>query len=99
MSITHEAAPSASSPGGAGPAAADFSPYAAFSREEWSALRGKIPVPLAEAELEQLQGIDEDLSLDEVADILKETIAEEKNADEKLNKIAKSKINEEAGVA
>lgn len=69
MSITHEAAPSASSPGGAGPAAGDFSPYAAFSREEWSALRGKIPVPLAEAELEQLQGIDEDLSLDEVADI------------------------------
>ena len=39
------------------------------------------------------------LGLKEVADILKKTIDEEKTADEKLNKIAKSKINEEAGVA
>lgn len=38
----------------------------------------------------------ESLGLTEVADILKQTIDEEKSADEKLNKIAKSKINEKA---
>lgn len=37
-----------------------------------------------------------ELGLNEVADILKETIAEEKNADEKLNKIAMGKINQKA---
>lgn len=38
----------------------------------------------------------ESLGLKEVADILKQTIDEEKSADEKLNRIAKSKINEKA---
>jgi type I pantothenate kinase len=46
-----------------------YSPYASFSREEWSALSGKIPVPLTESELERLQGINEEISLQEVADI------------------------------
>lgn len=38
----------------------------------------------------------ENLGMTEVADILKQTIDEEKSADEKLNQIAKSKINEKA---
>jgi type I pantothenate kinase len=46
-----------------------YSPYVTFSREEWSALSGKIPVPLTKAELERLQGINEEISLREVADI------------------------------
>lgn len=46
-----------------------YSPFAVFAREEWSALRGKIPVPLREEELERLQGINEELSMEEVADI------------------------------
>lgn len=46
-----------------------YSPFATFTREEWSALRGKIPVPLREEELEHLQGINEELSMEEVADI------------------------------
>jgi type I pantothenate kinase len=46
-----------------------YSPYATFSREEWAALSGKIPVPLTEEELVRLQGINEEISLSEVADI------------------------------
>lgn len=46
-----------------------YSPFAVFTRAEWSALRGKIPVPLREEELEHLQGINEELSMEEVADI------------------------------
>lgn len=53
-----------------GTAAPDvYSPYVTFSREEWSALRGKISVPLSEDELARLQGINEEISLQEVADI------------------------------
>ncbi|HEX6070492.1 MAG TPA: hypothetical protein VFZ18_11730, partial [Longimicrobiaceae bacterium] len=39
-----------------------YSPYATFSREEWAALSGKIPVPLTEEELVRLQGINEEIS-------------------------------------
>ena len=46
-----------------------YSPYATFSREEWSALRGKIPVPLTAEEVERLQGINEEISLQEVSDV------------------------------
>ncbi|MCL6598509.1 MAG: type I pantothenate kinase [Alicyclobacillus macrosporangiidus] len=46
-----------------------FSPYITFSREEWRHLRDSTPLPLTEAELEQLRGINERVSMDEVADI------------------------------
>ena len=49
--------------------AGTYTPYATFSREEWSALRGKITVPLTAEELARLQGINEEISLLEVADI------------------------------
>ena len=38
----------------------------------------------------------EELGLDEVAEILKEILSEEKAADEKLKKLAKKKVNEKA---
>jgi type I pantothenate kinase len=45
------------------------SPYLRFSRTEWAHLRASTPLPLAEADLAALRGINEDISLDEVADI------------------------------
>lgn len=69
MSTARDAIPPPARPPGRGEGRNDYSPYASFTRDEWAALRGKIPIPLTEAELERLQGINEDLSLDEVADI------------------------------
>jgi type I pantothenate kinase len=46
-----------------------FSPYLTFSRTEWAHLRASTPLPLAEADLAALRGINEDISLEEVADI------------------------------
>lgn len=46
-----------------------FSPYITFTRDEWSALRDSTPLPLSERELEQLRGINERVSLDEVSKI------------------------------
>ncbi len=46
-----------------------FSPYADFSRAEWARLRDATPLTLSEADLRELQGINESLSLDEVVDI------------------------------
>ncbi|WP_298445850.1 type I pantothenate kinase [uncultured Ferrimonas sp.] len=43
--------------------------YQAFSREQWAALRAAVPLPLSEAELEQLRGINEHVSLEEVETI------------------------------
>nr|WP_035387350.1 type I pantothenate kinase [Ferrimonas senticii] len=40
--------------------------YQAFSREQWAALRDAVPLPLSEAELEALRGINEEVSLEEV---------------------------------
>ena len=45
------------------------SPYTSFSRAAWAQLRAAVPLPLAEADLDQLQGITEHVSLAEVADI------------------------------
>jgi type I pantothenate kinase len=42
------------------------SPFLRFSVSEWSRLRDEMPMPLAEAELETLRGINERVSLDEV---------------------------------
>jgi type I pantothenate kinase len=47
----------------------DFSPYLTFSRAEWSALRDSTPLTLSEADLKELQGITEELSLVEVAEV------------------------------
>ncbi|NDV79190.1 type I pantothenate kinase [Dysgonomonas sp. 511] len=44
-------------------------PYMAFSRKQWAALRDSEPMTLTYDELLQLQGIDHELSIDEVEDI------------------------------
>jgi type I pantothenate kinase len=46
-----------------------FSPYRTFSREEWAKLRADTPMTLVPRELEQLSGVIEDLSVDEVEQI------------------------------
>ena len=46
-----------------------FSPYRMFSREHWAKLRADTPMTLNASELEQLSGIIEELSVDEVEQI------------------------------
>ena len=46
-----------------------FSPYAVYSRDEWARLRADTPMPLNEAELENLSGLTERVSTDEVVEI------------------------------
>ncbi len=46
-----------------------FSPYALYLREEWARLRADTPMPLTEAELENLSGLTERISADEVVEI------------------------------
>lgn len=46
-----------------------FSPYAEFSRNEWRQLRASMPLLLTETELEQLRGLNDQVSLREVEDI------------------------------
>ncbi|HMF84652.1 MAG TPA: type I pantothenate kinase [Acidimicrobiia bacterium] len=46
-----------------------LSPYVRFSRDEWARLRASTPLTLSEDDLEQLRGINERISLDEVADV------------------------------
>jgi type I pantothenate kinase len=48
---------------------AKFAPYMSFTRGDWSRLRASAPLTLSEAELAGLQGINERVSLGEVADI------------------------------
>ena len=43
--------------------------YVTINRDEWAALRASTPLTLREEDLEQLRGINEQLSLDEVATI------------------------------
>jgi type I pantothenate kinase len=45
------------------------SPYVRFTRDEWARLRAASPLTLTEGDLEQLRGINERISLEEVADI------------------------------
>jgi type I pantothenate kinase len=47
----------------------EFSPFVSFDRESWSRLRAATPLTLSEDDLAQLQGINEYVSLDQVADI------------------------------
>ncbi|NKI74442.1 type I pantothenate kinase [Dickeya sp. CFBP 2040] len=44
-------------------------PYLQFNRQQWANLRDSVPLTLAEDEIIKLKGINEDLSLDEVAEI------------------------------
>ena len=46
-----------------------FSPYATYSRAEWARLRDDTPLTLTEADLENLSGLTERVSTDEVVDI------------------------------
>ena len=46
-----------------------FSPYRVFDREEWARLRADTPMTLKESELEQLSGLIEELSVEEVEQI------------------------------
>ncbi len=43
--------------------------YLPFARQQWAELRKSVPLTLSEAELDNLRGINESLSLDEVTDI------------------------------
>ncbi len=54
----------------AGPAPQiDLSRFAEFSRAQWARLRASTPLPLSEAQLSGLVGLNEPVSLDEVADV------------------------------
>lgn len=44
-------------------------PYLKFNRTQWAALRDSVPLTLSEEEIVKLKGINEDLSLEEVAQI------------------------------
>lgn len=46
-----------------------FSPYRIFTREEWARLRADTPMTLVERDLEQLSGMMQELSMDEVEQI------------------------------
>lgn len=46
-----------------------LSPYAVYLREEWARLRADTPMPLSEAELENLSGLTERISTEEVVEI------------------------------
>jgi type I pantothenate kinase len=46
-----------------------FSPYIVYSRDDWAALRADTPMPLSEAELENLSGLTERASKQEVVEI------------------------------
>lgn len=46
-----------------------FSPYLYFDRAAWSSLRDATPLTLSKGDLEELQGLNEDLSLAEVAEV------------------------------
>jgi len=46
-----------------------FSPYATYQRQEWARLRDDTPMPLTEAELDNLSSLTERVSSEEVVDI------------------------------
>jgi len=47
----------------------DPSPWVALDRASWARLAPTTPLTLTEDDLQQLRGINEDISLDEVADV------------------------------
>ncbi|MFZ0216331.1 MAG: type I pantothenate kinase, partial [Candidatus Dormiibacterota bacterium] len=46
-----------------------FSPYADFTRDEWARLRAATPLTLTDDDLDQLHGLNEEVSMDEVRDV------------------------------
>ena len=46
-----------------------FSPYLYFSRSEWAQLRKSTPLTLSEADLQELKGLNEEVSLNEVSEV------------------------------
>ncbi len=46
-----------------------MTPYLQFDRNQWAALRDSVPMTLSEDEIARLKGNNEDLSLEEVAEI------------------------------
>lgn len=46
-----------------------YSPYVDFSREEWAHFRKDTPLTLTEEDLENLRGINDQISMDEVVDV------------------------------
>jgi len=46
-----------------------YSPYVTFTRQEWARLRASTPLTLTDADLVTLRGLNESVSLDEVADV------------------------------
>ncbi|MFC0179371.1 type I pantothenate kinase [Thorsellia kenyensis] len=46
-----------------------LSPYLNFTRKEWAELRANVPMTVDETDLHQLQGINDKLSLEEVAEV------------------------------
>jgi type I pantothenate kinase len=46
-----------------------YTPYVTFSRAEWARLRAATPLTLTDADLKTLRGLNEYVSLDEVADV------------------------------
>ncbi|GAA4904826.1 type I pantothenate kinase [Streptomyces coeruleoprunus] len=54
---------------GSAPRRAESTPYVDLTREEWSALRDKTPLPLTAEEVERLRGLGDVIDLDEVRDI------------------------------
>ncbi len=46
-----------------------LTPYMLFNRQQWAALRDSEPLTLSEDEIENLKGIDDELSIDEVKEI------------------------------
>ncbi len=47
----------------------ELSPYRVFSKREWASLRADMPLTLTEAELDELRGLNERISMDQVVDI------------------------------
>ncbi|EDY42691.1 type I pantothenate kinase [Streptomyces sp. SPB074] len=47
----------------------EATPYVDLTRDEWSALRAKTPLPLTAAEVERLRGLGDVIDLDEVRDV------------------------------
>ncbi|MGH1502881.1 MAG: type I pantothenate kinase [Acidimicrobiales bacterium] len=47
----------------------ELSPYLSFAASDWGALRASTPLSLDEADLARLRGLNDDLSLDEVAEV------------------------------
>jgi type I pantothenate kinase len=43
--------------------------YHVFSRVEWAALRHGVPLPLSDADVQALRGLNEPVSLDEVLEV------------------------------